>query len=62
RTELTRAIADIKSDFEALSIAQRKELEEYYKIKTEEIRQQAAEQKRKIEEARRTGAVDVMDL
>ncbi|CAF4623154.1 unnamed protein product, partial [Rotaria magnacalcarata] len=27
-----------------------------------EIRQQAAEQKRKIEEARRTGAVDVMDL
>ncbi|CAF5089880.1 unnamed protein product, partial [Rotaria magnacalcarata] len=34
----------------------------YYKIKTEEIRQQAAEQKRKIEEARRTGAVDVMDL
>ena len=35
---------------------------EYYRIKTEEIREQAAEQKRKLEEARRTGAVDVMDL
>ena len=62
RTELTRAIADIKNDFEALSQAQRRELEEYYRIKTEEIREQAAEQKRKLEEARRTGAVDVMDL
>lgn len=62
RTELTRAIADIKNDFEALSQAQRHELEEYYRIKTEEIREQAAEQKRKIDEARRTGAVEVMDL
>jgi predicted nucleic acid-binding Zn-ribbon protein len=62
RTELTRAIADIKNDFEALSQAQRRELEEYYRIKTEEIREQAAEQKRKIEDARRSGAVEVMDL
>ncbi|CAF1236756.1 unnamed protein product [Rotaria sp. Silwood1] len=62
RTELTRAIGDIKNDFEALSQAQRRELEEYYRIKTEEIREQAAEQKRKIEEARRSGAVEVMDL
>jgi predicted RNase H-like nuclease (RuvC/YqgF family) len=62
RTELTRAIADIKNDFEALSQAQRHELEEYYRIKTEEIKEQAAEQRRKIEEARRTGAVEVMDL
>ncbi|CAF1027498.1 unnamed protein product [Rotaria sordida] len=62
RTELTRAIADIKSDFEALSQAQRRELEEYYRIKTEEIRQQANEQKRKIEEARNAGVVDAMDL
>jgi len=62
RTELTRAIADIKNDFEALSQAQRRELEEYYRIKTEEIVQQAAEQRRKIEDARRSGAVEVMDL
>ncbi|CAF0858268.1 unnamed protein product [Didymodactylos carnosus] len=62
RTELTRAIADIKSDFEALSSAQRHELEEYYRIKTEEIKEQAAEQKRKIDEAKREGKVEVMDL
>ncbi len=35
---------------------------EYYRIKTEEIHEQVAEQKRKIEEARRSGAVEVMDL
>jgi len=35
---------------------------EYYRIKTEEIREQAAEQKRKVEEARRTGSVEIMDL
>ncbi|CAF0917683.1 unnamed protein product [Didymodactylos carnosus] len=62
RTELTRAIADIKSDFEALSSAQRHELEEYYRIKTEEIKEQAAEQRRKIDEAKRDGKVEVMDL
>jgi chromosome segregation ATPase len=62
RTELTRAIADIKNDFDVLSQAQRRELEEYYRIKTEEIREQAAEQKRRIEDARRSGSVEVMDL
>jgi chromosome segregation ATPase len=62
RTELTRAIADIKSDFDQLSQAQRHELEEYYRIKNEEIREQAAEQKRRIEDARRSGSVEVMDL
>jgi len=62
RTELTRAIADIKNDFEALSQAQRRELEEYYRIKTEEIREQSAAQKLKMEEARRSGSVEVMDL
>jgi hypothetical protein len=62
RTELTRAIADIKNDFEALSQAQRHELEEYYRIKTEEIKEQAAEQRRKLEDARKAGHVDQMDL
>ncbi len=37
-------------------------LKEYYRIKTEEIREQAAEQKRKADEARRLGSVEVMDL
>jgi len=62
RTELTRAIADIKNDFEALSQAQRHELEEYYRIKTEEIKEQADAQRRKVEEARKSGQVDLMDL
>ncbi|CAF1616248.1 unnamed protein product [Rotaria sp. Silwood1] len=62
RNELTRAITDIKSDFEAISQAQRRDLEEYYRIKTEEIRQEAIEQKRKIDEARKFGSVEIMDL
>jgi intermediate filament protein if len=62
RSELSRAIAEIKSDFETLSLAQRRELEEYYRIKTEEIREQAADQKRRMEEARHDNRVEVMDL
>jgi chromosome segregation ATPase len=42
RHELERAIRDIRSDFEDLNEQQRRELEEWYKIKTEEITQQAA--------------------
>lgn len=42
RHELERAIRDIRGDFEDLSEQQKRELEEWYKIKTEEITQQAA--------------------
>lgn len=42
RHELERAIRDIRGDFEQLNESQRRELEEWYKIKTEEITQQAA--------------------
>ena len=42
RHELERAIRDIRGDFEDLSDQQKRELEEWYKIKTEEITQQAA--------------------
>lgn len=42
RHELERAIRDIRSDFEDLSEQQKRELEEWYRIKTEEITQQAA--------------------
>lgn len=42
RHELERAIRDIRSDFEDLSDQQKRELEEWYRIKTEEITQQAA--------------------
>lgn len=39
RIQLTRAISDIKNDFEALSQGQRRELEEYYRIKLEEAKE-----------------------
>ena len=42
RHELERAIRDIRGDFEDLSEQQKRELEEWYKIKTEELTQQAA--------------------
>ena len=42
RHELERAIRDIRGDFEDLSDQQKRELEEWYRIKTEEITQQAA--------------------
>jgi len=46
KNELQRAIREIRNDFENLSRAQRQELEEYYRIKTDEIVQQAQRQKR----------------
>lgn len=42
RHELERAIRDIRGDFEDLSEQQKRELEEWYRIKTEEIAQQVA--------------------
>jgi len=45
KNELQRAIREIRNDFENLSRQQRSELEEYYKIKTDEIIQQAQKQK-----------------
>lgn len=45
KNELQRAIREIRNDFENLSRSQRAELEEYYRIKTEEIVQQAQKQK-----------------
>ncbi|CAF0818254.1 unnamed protein product [Didymodactylos carnosus] len=46
KNELQRAIREIRNDFENLSRAQRQELEEYYRIKTDEIVQQAQRAKR----------------
>jgi chromosome segregation ATPase len=40
RYELERAVRDIRSDFAFLNESQKRELEEYYKIKTEELEQQ----------------------
>jgi len=38
RMELARAISDIRQDFETLSQSQVNELEEYYRVKTEQVR------------------------
>lgn len=42
RIELTRCIADIKNDLEALAQCQRHELECYYRTKTEDVRENIA--------------------
>lgn len=42
RHELERAIRDIRSDFDDLSQQQKRDLEEWFKVKTEEIVQQVA--------------------
>lgn len=41
RQELEKAIRDIRRDFETLHNAQRKEMEEYYNVKIEEIQNDA---------------------
>jgi regulator of replication initiation timing len=65
RTELARAIADIRHDFEVLSQSQVNELEDYYRIKTEQVREEiAAEDERKRLKAREdaAGNVDTLTL
>ncbi|CAF4227570.1 unnamed protein product [Rotaria sp. Silwood2] len=46
-TELIRAISDIRNDFQDLAITQAKNLEEYYRIKMEQIQEIAQENERK---------------
>lgn len=61
RNELVRAIADIRKDFEILSQNQNKELEEYYRIKTEEIKEEIVkddERKRLLAEETRESTYD----
>ncbi|CAF0782542.1 unnamed protein product [Adineta steineri] len=43
RNELTRAILDIRQDFDVLQQSQAIELEEYYRMKTEHLQQEVAE-------------------
>lgn len=45
RNELERAIRDIRGDFEQLNHEQKRELEEWYRIKTEEIEKEVAKEK-----------------
>jgi len=45
RTELERAIRDIRGDFEQLNSEQKRELEEWYRIKTEEVEKEVAKER-----------------
>jgi len=43
RNELARAITDIRHDFEVLSQTQFRDMEEFYRIRTEELKEKAAQ-------------------
>ncbi|KAL7672047.1 hypothetical protein ACOME3_006945 [Neoechinorhynchus agilis] len=58
RAELTKAISDIRRDFDQLNRAQQIEMEEYYKVKTEEIKEQVTEEYRKYQELRQLNGGD----
>jgi hypothetical protein len=45
RNELERAIRDIRGDFEQLNVEQKRELEEWYRIKTEEVEKEVAKER-----------------
>jgi chromosome segregation ATPase len=45
RSELERAIRDIRGDFEQLNTEQKRELEEWYRIKTEEVERDVAKER-----------------
>jgi hypothetical protein len=61
RTELARAISDIRQDFEVLSQSQANELEEYYRIKTEQVRQEIESENERKRILASEGVIDVMD-
>ena len=48
RNELERAIRDIRGDFEQLNHEQKRELEEWYKIKTEEVEREVHEERERV--------------
>lgn len=54
RTELERAIRDIRGDFEQLNTEQKRELEEWYRIKTEEVEKEVAKE-RELQRISNTG-------
>ncbi|KAL7672880.1 hypothetical protein ACOME3_007759 [Neoechinorhynchus agilis] len=62
RSELQRAIKEIRSDFAQLSQAQRTELEEYYRIKTDEVRRQEQERVELQQKAAAAGDANAQDV
>jgi chromosome segregation ATPase len=54
RSELERAVRDIRGDFEQLNHEQKRELEEWYKIKTEEVEREV-QKDRELQRLQNTG-------
>lgn len=61
RTELERAIRDIRCDFEQLNHEQKRELEEWYRIKTEEVEKEVAKQHQQVSTIG-LSSIDMTDL
>jgi len=61
RTELARAISEIREDFEVLSQSQADELEEYYRMKTEQVRSEIAAENERKRLLASQGVVESMD-
>jgi len=62
RIELARAISDIRQDFEILSQSQTNELEEYYRVKTEEIRAEIESENERKRLLASQGVLESMDI
>jgi len=61
RIELARAISDIRQDFEVLSQSQVNELEEYYRVKTEQVRAEIESENERKRLLASEGALEFMD-
>lgn len=61
RTELARAISDIRHDFDILSQSQANELEEYYRVKTEQVRAEIESENERKRLLASEGVVESMD-
>ena len=61
RLELARAISDIRQDFEILFQSQANELEEYYRTKTEQVREEIEAENERKRLLANQGAIDLMD-
>ena len=61
RTELARAISDIRHDFDVLSQSQAHELEEYYRVKTEQVRAEIESENERKRLLASEGVVESMD-
>ncbi|CAF3332875.1 unnamed protein product [Rotaria socialis] len=61
RTELAHAISDIRRDFEILFQTQTNELESYYQVKTEQVREEIETENERKRLLAAEGAIEVLD-